>query len=63
MDDTRAYECCENCRFFYPAPGGRVCRRNPPVLVPPNGHQFGPYESQFPAVKPNQWCGEYEQER
>lgn len=50
-------EMCENCRFCWKPPnvGGFFCRRYPP-------QPLGPDRVLWPAMMPNEWCGEWEWE-
>ena len=51
-------ESCKQCRFSWEVPHTnlRVCRKKPPLYVKTNGG----HRSQWPEVRPSDWCGAYE---
>lgn len=63
---------CQSCQFFMqqfeldekkePKPTKQgICRRYPPMLLNvPNSKSIGEYQSCFPAVKVDMYCGEYD---
>lgn len=64
---------CQTCPFKFTITAGTsrqmMCRRFPPVPFPINNPMFGPshpehqpilgYQSTFPNVQPDWWCGEH----
>lgn len=56
---------CEDCKFFIETNKENetqfgVCRRNPPQILPiPRAEKAGDYQSAYPTVRGDFWCGEF----
>lgn len=57
-------EHCDNCKYYDKDDG--QCRRRAPVVILEKAAEYGHgevgycYDSSFPSVADNDWCGEYE---
>lgn len=69
FEESKNKDACKNCKFFKESSalvGGQAqgnCHRYPPqvtALFLPNPNQPIVQSNDWPAVKKNDWCGEFE---
>ena len=61
MEKIDLQRCCDNCQFYVEIRGKGECRRFPPqVCANPHSEVYDSHTFNFPQVKKDDWCGEFE---
>ena len=60
--ETDMSETCETCRFYKEIKGwnGGICRCRSPIPTFVFDGSTAHYETYFPTIGPNDWCGEHQ---